>query len=153
LLVSACLLGLCTGFDGNGRRRDPVVALGRDFALVPVCPEQLGGLATPRAPAEIQGGTGDDVLAGRVGVCTVQGADVTAAFRRGAEQVARIARLVGATRAVLKARSPSCATEEAYDGSFGGRLRPGAGVTTAQLRRQGVTVLSEEDVAAGCRFD
>lgn len=145
LLVSACLLGICTRFDGGARPRPAVAALGRHTCLVPVCPEQLGGLPTPRPPAEIQGGGGADVLAGSARVVTRDGADVSAAFVRGAEQVLRIGELVGARRAVLKARSPSCGYGQTYDGSFTGSLQEASGVTAALLERAGYEVSTEED--------
>jgi len=109
--------------------------------LVGVCPETLGGLPTPRPAAE------RDAVVG--GVRTGEGVDVTAAFRRGARATVALAQALGATRAVLKARSPSCGCHEIYDGSFSGRLVRGEGVTAAALREAGVAVVSEEDVAAG----
>lgn len=149
LLVSACLLGLCTRFDGGHHRHDAVLALGRDFALVPVCPEQLGGLATPRPPAEIQGGAGGEVLAGTAEVRTQAGEVVTGAFVRGAEAAVAVACLAGAGKAVLKARSPSCGVGETYDGTFSRTLRPGSGVAAARLAAAGVRLWTEEQVAAG----
>ncbi len=157
ILVSACLVGLPVRFDGGCRRIDTVLALADSHTVIPVCPEQLGGLPTPRAPAEIQGGDaagGGDVAGGGaaaagVAVTTEDGRDVTAEFERGARAVADIARLVGARVAVLKARSPSCGRGETYDGTFTGTLRPGSGVAAALLEREGVRVLTEEDVFAG----
>jgi len=130
--------------DGEARRFETVAALGRACTLVPVCPEQLGGLPTPRPSAEIQGGTGEDVLAGRVRIETEAGSDVTGAFVRGAEQVLEVARIVGATGAVLKARSPSCGVHQTYDGTFSGRLREGSGVCAALLLREGLSLFTEE---------
>jgi uncharacterized protein YbbK (DUF523 family) len=147
LLVSACLLGLHTTFTGADKRHPAVLALGEDHQLVPFCPEQLGGLGTPRPPAEIQGGTGEDVLDGRAPVVTSEGEDVTDAFLRGAREAAATARLVGARRAVLKARSPSCGVGAVYDGSFSRRLRPGSGVAATLLVREGLEVVTEEDLA------
>ncbi|MBU2601282.1 MAG: DUF523 domain-containing protein [Actinobacteria bacterium] len=156
VLVSACLLGLPVRFDGGCRRIDTVLGLADSHTVIPVCPEQLGGLSTPRPPAEIQGrdiaGGGDDA-GGRapsagVVVTTEDGRDVTAELERGARAVADIARLVGARVAVLKARSPSCGCGETYDGTFTGTLRPGSGVTAALLEREGVRVLTENDVPA-----
>jgi uncharacterized protein YbbK (DUF523 family) len=149
LLVSACLLGLCTRLDGRHNLRLPVLALAERFCLVPVCPEQLGGLATPRGPAEIQDGAGAEVLRGSARVVTAEGADVTDAFLRGARAVGEVARLTGATRAVLKARSPSCGVGETYDGSFSRQLRRGSGVTAQALAESGVELWTEEDVCDG----
>ena len=148
LLVSACLVGLCTRFDGGNNRCDGVVALGRSFVLVPVCPEQFGGLPTPREPAEIQGGDGREALAGRCRVATITGENVTAAFARGAGLAVAVARLVGAGGAVLKARSPSCGVHETYDGSFSRSLRAAPGVAAAALEAAGCRLWTEEDVAA-----
>lgn len=146
LLVSACLLGLRTRVDGGARGSKAVAALGGTRTLVPMCPEQLGGLPTPRSPAEIQGGTGEDVLDGRVGVKTERGVDVTEAFLRGARQTLEVARAVKATGAVLKAGSPSCGIHQTGDGTFSGRLREGPGVCAALLAREGLFLLTEEDL-------
>lgn len=155
LLVSACLLGLRTTFRGGDNRHEAVLALARDHRLVPFCPEQLGGLPTPRPPAEIQGGTGADVLTGSARVRTQDGRDVTVAFVRGAAEAVALARLVGARGAILKARSPSCGAAAVYDGSFTRKLRSGAGVTAARLRQEGLEVLTEEDLTGAReeRFD
>lgn len=158
VLVSACLVGLPVRFDGGCRRVGPILALADSYTLIPICPEQLGGLSSPRAPAEIQCGdatTDGSVTAGGAGmrgvvVTTKDGRDVTAEFERGARAAADIARLTGAKVAVLKARSPSCGRGETYDGTFTGTLRPGSGVTAALLEREGVWVLNEtEDLAGG----
>lgn len=148
LLVSACLVGICTRFDGGARRDRSVLALAERFVLVPVCPEQLGGLSTPRPPAELQGGGGEDVLAGRARVRTLEAEDVTDCYVRGARATAAIGRLVDARGAVLKARSPSCGVGETYDGSFQHRLRPGSGVTAALLLQEGYRLWTEEDIAS-----
>jgi uncharacterized protein YbbK (DUF523 family) len=148
LLVSACLLGTCCNHEGAHSRRSAVEALAEVFRLVPICPEVVGGLPTPRPAAEIAGGTGTDVLAGAVRVVTHAGDDVTAAYERGARAAVELAAAVGARRAVLKARSPSCGAHAIYDGTFSRTLRDGEGVTAAALRAAGVEVESEEDVAA-----
>jgi uncharacterized protein YbbK (DUF523 family) len=111
-----------------------------EVRLVPICPEVVGGLPVPRPAAELQPD-------GRV--VTAAGDDVTWAYSRGAAAAVALARAVGATEAVLKARSPSCGCREVYDGSFSRRRVPGEGVTAAALRAAGVLVRSEEDLAAG----
>lgn len=138
IVVSACLLGVPCNHVGGAGLSAAVVVLGERFRLVPVCPEVAGGLPTPRPPAELQPD-------GRV--VTVDGDDVTGIYARGAAHAVEVARAVGASEAVLKARSPSCGCHEVYDGSFSRRRVPGEGVTAAALRRAGVTVRSEEDVA------
>jgi len=136
LLVSACLLGTACNHEGGNSRRPSVEALARDHRLIPICPEVCGGLSTPRAPAERQGER----------VVTRDGDDVTDAYQRGAEAAVQLAHAVGARRAVLKARSPSCSASQVYDGTFTRTLRAGDGVTAAALRAAGIEVISEEDV-------
>jgi uncharacterized protein YbbK (DUF523 family) len=150
LLISACLLGVACNHEGRGSPRPVVDELARHYRLVPVCPEVLGGLPTPRAAAELQGGGGADVVAGTgdARVVNVDGEDVTAAYRRGADAAVAIAMAVGAERAVLKARSPSCGSSSVYDGTFSRRLVPGRGVTAAALAAAGLEVGSEEDAVA-----
>lgn len=145
LVISACLVGVNCRLDAGHNARAPLHVDGR-FRLVPVCPEQLGGLPTPRPPAEIQGGAGDEVLDGLARVVTKDGEDVSARFLAGAEETTRIALLVGARQAVLKARSPSCGLGQTYDGSFRHRLRAGHGVTAARLLRAGVEIRTEEEL-------
>lgn len=141
-------MGLRTRFDG-GHHEDPdVLALRADFTLVPVCPEQLGGLATPRSPAELQGSPAAD---GGVLVVTKDGEDVSRQFRRGAEAAVAVAGIVGARAAVLKARSPSCGVGETYDGTFSRTLTAASGVAAAALADAGLELYTEEDVAAGTR--
>ncbi len=136
LLVSACLLGTPCRYDGESRRHPLIGALGEKYELVPVCPEVLGGLPTPRTPSER---TGDKVL-------MRDGRDVTENYRKGARTALSIAQREGCTLAVLKSRSPSCGCREIYDGTFTRTLVPGDGVTTELLRSSGITVLSEDDI-------
>ena len=143
-LVSACLLGIPAAYDGRGRPMMELVALAAQGQAVPVCPEVAGGLSIPRPPAEIVGGSGEDVLDGRARVVTADGQDVTAAYLKGAEVALAAARRCGARVAVLKARSPSCGSRQIYDGSHTGCLVPGQGVAAALLRRAGLHVVSEE---------
>jgi len=141
LLVSACLLGVKCNHEGGHSRRSAVEALSATHRLVPVCPEVCGGLSTPRPAAER---CAEVVLPDRV--ITVEGDDVTAAYQRGAAVAVQLAQATGATRAVLKARSPSCGSSRIYDGTFSRTLRDGEGVTAAALRAAGIDVVSEEDV-------
>lgn len=138
ILVSACLLGIACRYDGGDNAIPEVRALAERFELIPICPEQLGGLPTPRPPAERRDGR----------VFTRDGKDVTDAFRRGAEQACRLAALFGARYAVLKARSPSCGRGAIYDGTFAHRLVPGDGVAARALADMGVAVFAEDQVAA-----
>ncbi len=130
-------MGLPTRYNGAHCRRDEVLALGSEHVLVPACPEQLGGLPTPREAAEISTGGGEDVLDGRARVVSATGEDVSASYVRGAQAVAEIARLVGAQRAILKEGSPSCGVSRIRRGGQDVRA---AGVTTALLLREGIEV-------------
>ena len=110
-----------------------------------VCPEEDGGLGTPRPPAEIVGGDGHDVLDGTARVVTKQGVDVTAEYVRGAEIAFAAAREAGAATAVLKSRSPSCGRGCVYDGTFTRTPTAGDGVTAALLKRNGIEVLTNDE--------
>lgn len=146
-LISACLLGIrCTWKGDDKYRNDRAIELSKVETLVPVCPEQLGGLATPRAPQEIQGGSGEDVLNGKCRVMNGNGVDVTMEFVRGAEETLKIARQLNIRELIAKSASPSCGCGQIYDGSFSGRLVSGDGVTTALLKANGVRVIREEDL-------
>lgn len=145
-LVSACLAGCRCRYDQQPRTHAAIVTLMAKGQAVPICPEQMGGLPTPRPPCEIVGGSGEDVLDGRARVVDCEGRDVTPAFLAGAQETLRIAHLVGASEAILKERSPSCGAYLVYDGSFTGIVRSGQGVTAALLRRNGVRVESDESL-------
>lgn len=145
VLVSACLAGCACRYDGSGRHDDRVAGLVAEGRAVLVCPEEDGGLGTPRPPAEIVGGDGHDVLAGTARVLTRAGEDVTEAYLTGAHRALEAARTSGATTAVLKARSPSCGKDQIYDGTFTRTLSPGAGVTVALLEANGVRVITDEE--------
>lgn len=108
-LVSACLVGLCTRYDGKITTNQDCLKFLEGHPWIPVCPEQLGGLPTPRPAADIIGGDGRDVLQGRARVCTKGGEDVSASFLKGANQVLEITKLQEVSGICLKARSPSCA--------------------------------------------
>ena len=135
ILVSACLLGVPCRYDGTGQADERIIALAKTRHLIPVCPEQLGGLPTPRPSAERSG----------TRVLTRDDRDVTAPFQRGAEETLRLSRLFSCRIAILKANSPSCGSGQIYDGCFCGRLIPGDGLTAALLKQDSLTVLSEKD--------
>ena len=137
ILVSACLLGEPCRYDAKSMPCDAVRALGRDRELVPVCPEQLGGLPTPRIPSEIQP---DGSVVDR------EGNDRTDVFHSGAQAALRIARKYGCKQAILKAKSPSCGVHEVYDGSFSGTVVPGRGITASLLANAGLEVLDETEI-------
>ena len=136
ILVSACLLGAACKYSGGDNFCPKVAALVKNYQLVPVCPEQLGGLPTPRTPAERQGNR----------VITKDGRDVTAAYSHGAQEAWELAKLFGCGTAILKARSPSCGAQGIYDGTFTGTVIPGSGVTAELLRDAGIRVLTEDEL-------
>ncbi len=138
LLVSRCLAGFNCRYDGGNNLVAEIRQLVEDGLAVTACPEQLGGLPTPRIPSE------------RVGsrVVNREGTDVTAEFKAGAEAALRIARENSCRTAILKSRSPSCGKGCIYNGQFTGELVPGNGVTADLLLRHGIEVLTEEEYLA-----
>jgi len=145
-LCSACLLGIKCRYDGRSKPHQKVLALAERETLIPVCPEQLGGLPTPRPAQELQGCSGEDVLEGRGEVKNVRGEDVTENFIQGAQETLHLARIFGVKEAILKQESPSCGCGRTYDGSFSGRTISGKGVTAALLEKEGITIITEEDL-------
>jgi uncharacterized protein YbbK (DUF523 family) len=146
ILVSACLAGVNCKYNGGNNYNERIEKLVRDGKALPVCPEQMGGCRTPRAAAEIQGGTGADVLDGKCLVIRNDGEDTTGEFIKGAEMVLKIARSLGTERAILKSKSPSCGCGIIYDGTFSGKLIDGNGVTAELLKRNGIEVITEKDL-------
>ena len=136
ILISACLLGENCRYDGKSKPCDAVLALKDKYNLIPICPEVLGGLPTPRVPSEI---VGDRVL-------MRDGRDVTENYRLGAERALEIAKENGCTVAILKSRSPSCGKGAIYDGSFTGTLTDRDGVTAELLIANGIRVLGESEI-------
>jgi uncharacterized protein YbbK (DUF523 family) len=146
-LISACLLGIRCAWSGDDKyKNDRAIELSKVETLIPVCPEQLGGLSTPRAPQEIQGGTGDDVLDNKCRVLNKNGEDVTEQFIKGAKETLNIAWQFNIKKFITKSESPSCGCGQIYDGTFSGKLMGGDGVTTALLRRNGIRIIPEEDL-------
>jgi uncharacterized protein YbbK (DUF523 family) len=145
ILVSACLLGLFTRYDGASKHHEPALRFIRDQGLVPipVCPEQLAGLPTPRPSTRFACGDGEAVLDGNGKVMNAEGKIVNETFLHGAIETMKIARLAGCTQALLKERSPSCGVHQVY---LEDRIVAGQGVTAALLARNGLDVFSEEDL-------
>lgn len=135
-LCSACLLGVKCRYDGKSALNKKVVTLLKSEILIPVCPEQLGGLPTPREPAEIVGKR----------VITRSGVDVTENFVRGARETLRIAKMFNIGEAILKQGSPSCGYGRIYDGTFSGKTKEGEGITAALLRKHGIKIITEENL-------
>lgn len=136
ILVSACLMGCECRYKGDSCRNEEILALAKEHTLIAVCPEQLGGLPTPRYPAEIQG----DKIINSAGV------DVTAEYRKGAETACYLAKLNGVKVAIMKAKSPSCGHGLIYDGTFSGNKIPGSGVTSELLEANGIKVFTEDEL-------
>jgi uncharacterized protein YbbK (DUF523 family) len=198
-IVSACLIGLKTRYDDTDALCEHVRELVENGKAVPFCPEQAGGLPTPRTPAEITGGDGyavlgdqadcccwdigdkpnlsdeseqpgrantsnqtnricyaDQVNRGRVitgRVITKDGVDVTVNYLQGAKEMLKLARMVGATKAVLKAKSPSCGSGSIYDGTFSGNITRGDGAAAALLKLSGIEVMTEDDFVNAFKDD
>ena len=154
VLVSACLMGERVRYDGKKLHyNSSILKKWKDEGcVVPFCPEVAGNLPVPRPPAEIIKGTGTDVLEKKTGVFNINGQDVTDSFIRGAEKALEVARKMQITIALLKDGSPSCGKTSIYDGSFSKVRRPGNGVTTALLKKNGISVFSENEIkkAATC---
>lgn len=138
ILISACLLGLSCRYDGKSKGLDMAVIekLKEKHTLIPACPEQLGGLPTPRNPSE------------RIGEKVMMdcGADVTEQYSRGAQQALKLAKTFGCEAAILKELSPSCGSGSIYDGTFSGTLTPGDGVTAELFKAEGIAVYGESGI-------
>jgi len=144
-LISACLAGLNSKYNAENNYHEVFEKLIKENKAVPFCPEQAGGLPTPRLPSEIQDGDGFDVIAGKARVLTSKGEDITCSFLAGAKQALKLARIIGADKAILKSRSPSCGCCKIYDGTFTGTLRQGMGVSAAYLSQNGVLVIDSDE--------
>jgi uncharacterized protein YbbK (DUF523 family) len=141
-LVSACLVGVNCNFEGKNWLNPKLLQEFENGDLFPVCPEVFGGLSVPRVPAEIQGGDGSDVWAGKAKVVNERGIDVTSQFVVGANATLKIAQSVGAKEALLIEKSPSCGCGLIFDGTFSDMCVKGDGVTTALLKKNGIKVTS-----------
>lgn len=145
ILISACLCGIHCRYDSEKKYRQEFLDLLENHQVIPVCPEQLGGLPTPRTACEIINGDGQNVLEGTAKVLDKNGVNKTAQFLLGAQETLEIAKRSGVKLAILKSRSPSCGNGRIYDGSFSGRSIEGDGVTAALLKSKGITVITDED--------
>lgn len=135
-IVSACLAGTKCMWDGEAKPCQKVIELVEQGKAIPICPEQLGGLTTPRTPAEQK----EDK------VFTKTGEDVTAQFERGAEEALKIALLANCDEAIIKAKSPSCGSGKTYDGTFSGKLIDGDGVFAKILKKNNIKVFTEDEI-------
>ncbi|MGG1679628.1 DUF523 domain-containing protein [Neobacillus sp. NRS-1170] len=147
ILVSSCLAGLYVRYNGTNCLNDKISKLVEENKAITICPELLGGFSTPREPAEIIGGNGEDVLDGNAKVVDKSGKDVTQLYIKGAYSTLEQAIELNATLVVLKENSPSCGSSTTYNGEFTGKKIMGMGVTSALLKRNGLKVISEEQFA------
>lgn len=136
ILVSACFLGINCRYDGKSVKLNSIDRLKEKYNLIPICPEELGGLSTPRDPAERKDGK----------VLDINGQDVTDFFESGANKTLQLARFFNCRYAILKEHSPSCGYGKIYDGTFSGKLIDGNGVTAELLCRHGVNVIGESQI-------
>ena len=147
--MSACLLGKKVRYDGgNLSVHDQLVERWvSEGRIVSVCPEVEAGMSIPRKPAEIFGGSGNSVLDGEAEVFEKGGDVVTDDFIAGASIALELCKKFNIERDVLAESSPSCGSSFIYDGSFSGNRTPGIGVTAALLRRHGIQVFSQHEIA------
>ena len=136
ILVSACLLGECCRYDGKSKPCERVITLSNTYNLIPICPEVMGGLPTPRIPSEICGEL----------VLMKDGRNVTQNYNSGAQKALEIAIENACTVAILKEKSPSCGSSLIHNGLFDGGLVEGDGITTQLLKKNGIRVLGESEI-------
>ena len=136
ILVSACLLGVDCKYSGGNNYNEKVLKYLKDYEVIPVCPEIMGGLSTPRPPSE------------RIHnkVISNQNIDVTNEYTKGANETLKLAKLFNIKKALLKAKSPSCGKGTIYDGTFTGTLVEGNGVTVELLEKHDIKVITEQDL-------
>jgi uncharacterized protein YbbK (DUF523 family) len=146
ILVSACLVGINCKYDGNNNKNEEVIEYLKDKQFIIICPEQLGGMSTPREPSEIVRLDGEAVIKGQTNVISNKRLDVTRKFKKGAQESLKIAQIYNCKEAILKEGSPSCGSNYIYNGTFSGKKIDGVGVTTALLRNNGIKVMSEKEL-------
>ena len=137
ILISACLLGVNCKYSGGNNKIEGIENLLKMDTFIPVCPEQLGGLKTPRSPSEIT------IKNGEKQVFDKEGNNVTSQFIKGAEETLKIAKMYDIKNAILKSNSPSCGCGNVYDGTFSGKIVEGDGITAALLKSNGIKIFNE----------
>lgn len=145
-LISACLCGVNCKYNGLNNLNDKCLELLRKGEALLVCPEQLGGLNTPRIPSEILGNAKDIIELNKGKVINKEGKDVTNEFLKGAKEALKIAKEANIKKAILKESSPSCGSNFVYDGSFTGNKIKGKGITAYLLEKEGIEIISEKDL-------
>lgn len=146
ILVSACLIGINCKYNGYNNKNEKVIQYLKDKKFIIACPEQLGGMSTPRDPSEIIEIDKEDVIKGKTSVISNKSLDVTNKFKRGAKETLKIANIYNCKEAILKDGSPSCGSSYIYDGTFSSKKIDGVGVTTALLINNGIKVISEKNL-------
>lgn len=141
-IISGCLCGVNCKYNGKNNLNLKCLDILKKGQGILVCPEQLGGLTTPRKPSELQE-TSQNILSGNGSILDIQGIDVTEEFLKGAKEVLNIALMANIEKAILKEGSPSCGVNYVYDGSFSGNKIKGEGITTSILRKAGIEVISD----------
>lgn len=136
ILVSACLLGVNCKYNGNNNLNDKVIKYIENKEVIPICPEIMGGLSTPRYPSEIVDNK----------VINKQSQDVTKEYTKGAEETLKLVKILGVRKALLKSKSPSCGCGKIYDGTFTNTLINGDGITTKLLKENKIEVITEMDL-------
>ena len=134
-IVSACLAGVNCRYDGKNCENNEIIDLIRGGKAIPVCPEQLGGLPTPRQPAEIQTETNK--------IINIEGSDVTQNYNQGAVEALKIAKLMDCKKAILKSNSPMCGCGKIYDGTFSGNFTKGDGIFTKLLKLNNIQITTK----------
>lgn len=139
ILVSACLIGLNCKYNGKNNFNEKIFNLVKTGKAIPICPETLGGLTTPRKPSEIK------YIDGERRVINIDGVDVTEEYERGANEVLELAKRLNVTKVILKDKSPACGKGKIYDGTFTGTLTIGNGILTDLLIKNNIEVISLDE--------
>jgi len=140
ILVSACLVGINCKYNGGNNYNEKIFELVKKGEAIPICPEQLGGLQTPRIPSEIK------IIDGKRHVINKEGEDVTQNFEKGAEEVLELAKKLNIKKAILQPRSPSCGVGKIYSGNFNGELIKGNGILAELFIKNGIEVFMPDDI-------
>ena len=140
ILVSACLAGINCKYNGGNNYNEKIFNLVKEGKAIPVCPEQLGGLTTPREPSEIK------IIDGKRYVINKEGIDVTEEFEKGAEEVLALVKKLDIKKAILQSRSPSCGRDKIYSGNFDRNLVDGNGILADLLLKNSIEVINSEDI-------
>lgn len=146
-MISACLIGVNCKYSGTNNLSSDVMNILDKYDFLPICPEQLGGLPTPREPSEIFNCSAAEVLDGMGKIVNNKGIDCTEGFIKGGKEILYIAKKFNIKYAILKANSPSCGNQKVYDGSFSGNLILGRGITAELLIRNGIKVYNEKELS------